>query len=34
VVDMLFGCGWACGMLSKVRCSVPSAMVGRASVDG
>jgi hypothetical protein len=30
VVDMLAGYSWTCGMVSKVRCSAPSTMVGRA----
>jgi hypothetical protein len=29
VVDMLAGCSWIFGMLSKVGCSVVSAVVGR-----
>jgi hypothetical protein len=28
-VDMLAGCGWTCGIVLKVGCSTPSAMVAR-----
>jgi hypothetical protein len=28
-VDMVAGCGWACGMVLKVECSAPSVIVGR-----
>jgi hypothetical protein len=34
VVDMLAGGVWTGGMVSKVGCSAPSAMVGKAWVDG
>jgi hypothetical protein len=30
VVGILVGCSWTCGMASKVGCSAPSRMVGRA----
>jgi hypothetical protein len=30
VVDMLAGCGWACGAVLRVRCSTLSTMVGKA----
>jgi hypothetical protein len=30
VVGMMAGCGWACGMVSKVGCSTPSTVVGKA----
>jgi hypothetical protein len=29
-VEILAGCGWTCGMVPEVGCSVPSVMVGRA----
>jgi hypothetical protein len=34
VVDKLADCCWISGMLSKVRCSTVSVMVGRAWVGG
>jgi hypothetical protein len=30
VVNVLSGCGWTRGMVSKVGCFTPLAMVGRA----
>jgi hypothetical protein len=30
MVDMLACYSWTCGMVSKVGCSTPSVMVGRA----
>jgi hypothetical protein len=31
VVDMLAGCSWTCGVVSKVGCSAPSVIVGGLS---